>query len=47
LVVDEADAPVTGSQKLRTDALRALAIERLAATRTEIAGHIFGADPIR
>lgn len=47
LVVGEADAPVTGTQKLRTDALRALAIERLAATRTEIAGHIFGADPIR
>jgi acyl-CoA synthetase (AMP-forming)/AMP-acid ligase II len=43
LVVDEADAPITGSQKLRSDALRTLAEERLAAARIEIAGHVFGA----
>lgn len=47
LVVDEADAPVTGTQKLRTDALRALALERLAAMRTKIAGHLYGSGPIR
>ncbi len=41
LVVDEADAPTTGTQKLRGDAMRALALERLAAAETEIAGHVY------
>jgi fatty-acyl-CoA synthase len=42
IVVDEADAPTTGSQKLRADALRTLALERVSADRVEIAGHVYG-----
>jgi len=45
LVVAEADAPTTGTQKIRADALRKLALERMAAAGTEIAGHIFGSGP--
>ena len=45
LVVDEADAPTTGTQKLQTEALRTLVLDRLAAARTEIAGFVFGSDP--
>ncbi|MBJ19145.1 MAG: AMP-binding protein [bacterium] len=45
LVIEEADAPTTGTQKLRTDAMRGLALERLAAAGTEIAGHRFGHEP--
>ncbi|MBW1883934.1 MAG: acyl--CoA ligase [Deltaproteobacteria bacterium] len=41
IVVDEADAPTTGTQKLRADALRTLALERMTTARTEIAGHIY------
>ena len=42
VVVAEADAPTTGTQKLRADALRTLALERMMADRTEIAGHVYG-----
>jgi acyl-CoA synthetase (AMP-forming)/AMP-acid ligase II len=42
IVVAEADAPTTGTQKLRADALRTLALERMGAARIEIAGHIYG-----
>lgn len=42
LVIDEIDAPTTGTQKVRSDSLRALALERLTAAGTEIAGHTFG-----
>ena len=41
LIVDEADAPTTGTQKLRSDALRTLAEGRLSAGRVEIAGHVY------
>jgi len=42
--VDEADAPTTGTQKLRSDALRTLALERMTAAQVEIAGHTYGSD---
>jgi len=42
LVVAEADAPTTGTQKLRADALCKIALERMAAAGVEIAGHRFG-----
>jgi len=42
VVIDSEDAPTTGTQKLRADALRTLAIERMTAERTEIADHIYG-----
>jgi fatty-acyl-CoA synthase len=45
VVVDEADAPTTGTQKIRSDALRPLALERMNAARIEIAGHTYGTDP--
>lgn len=44
VVVDEADAPTTGTQKLRSDALRTLALERMTAAQVEIAGHTYGSD---
>jgi len=44
LIVDEADAPTTGTQKLRSDALRTLAEARLSAGRVEIAGHVYAAE---
>ena len=44
VVVDEADAPTTGTQKIRADALRTLALERMAAARIEIAGHTYGGE---
>jgi acyl-CoA synthetase (AMP-forming)/AMP-acid ligase II len=42
LVVEEAEAPTTGTQKLRADALRTLALDRMAAGRVEVAGHVYG-----
>lgn len=42
LVVAEAEAPTTGTQKLRSDALRKIALERMAAAHTEIAQHTYG-----
>jgi acyl-CoA synthetase (AMP-forming)/AMP-acid ligase II len=42
VVVSESEAPTTGTQKLRADALRELAQERLIAGRVEIAGHVYG-----
>jgi acyl-CoA synthetase (AMP-forming)/AMP-acid ligase II len=46
LVVGEADAPTTGTQKIRADALCKLALERMAAAGTEIAGHVFGSGTV-
>jgi acyl-CoA synthetase (AMP-forming)/AMP-acid ligase II len=40
--VAEADAPTTGSQKLRADALRTIALDRMKQERVEIAGHVYG-----
>jgi acyl-CoA synthetase (AMP-forming)/AMP-acid ligase II len=44
IVVAEADAPTTGTQKLRSDALRTIALERMNAAHTEIAGHTYTND---
>lgn len=41
VIVTEAEAPTTGTQKLRADALRTIALDRMTAERTEIAGHVF------
>ncbi|MEZ4216639.1 MAG: class I adenylate-forming enzyme family protein [Myxococcota bacterium] len=43
LFFGEAEAPRTGTQKLRADAFRELARARLEAERAEIAGHVYGA----
>jgi len=43
LEVGEDQAPTTGNQKLQAEAFRSLALERMMAARTEIAGHVYEA----
>jgi fatty-acyl-CoA synthase len=42
LRIEPDEVPKTDTQKLRADALREIALERLTAERAEIEGHIFG-----
>ncbi len=42
MVLDAADVPRTGTQKLRADAVRDLARERLESGSVVIAGHVYG-----
>ena len=41
LVLSKEETPTTGSQKIRTDAVAAIALARLQAGHTEIAGHVY------